>query len=123
MNNITIVTYKETKLPIIFNMAAFLKFCKLTGTKTISQAQEKVMQASTNLDVAENFEITAQMYWCGASEGARLQGTPFTLTPEDFLELDMLNAIGQAYSEQTVPEYSADKKTPRKKNGKASPNA
>ena len=122
MNNITLVTYKETKLPIIFNMAAFLKFCKLTGTKTISEAQEKVMQASTNLDVAENFETCANMYWCGASEGSRLQGTPFTLTPEDFLELDMLNAIGQAFAEQTTPQYSADKKTPRK-NGNASPNA
>lgn len=120
MNNITLVTYKETKLPIIFNMAAFLKFCKLTGTKTISQAQEKVMQASTNLDVAENFEITAQMYWCGASEGARLQGTPFTLTHEDFLELDMLNAIGQAYSEQTVPEYTPED---NKRDEVASPNA
>jgi len=119
MNNITLVTYKETKLPIIFNMAAFLKFCKLTGTKTISEAQEKVMQASTNLDVAENFETCANMYWCGAAEGSRLQGTPFTLTPEDFFELDMLNAIGQAYSEQTVPEYTPEEKT----NEVASPNA
>lgn len=122
MNNITLVTYKETKLPIIFNMAAFLKFCKLTGTPTISEAEEKVNKATLNLDVAVNLETCSQMYYCGASEGHRIQGMPFPYSPEDFMELDMITAINTAYLEQTTPQYAADKKTPRK-NGKASPNA
>ena len=106
MQVIKTVNYKDQQLPLAFNMASFLKFCKLTGIKSISQAQEKVLAASSNLDDAENFELTATMYYCGIVEGHRLQGKLCPYTKEDFMELEMINAIGQAFMEDAVPEYT-----------------
>lgn len=122
MNLIKHIPFNNQELPLAFNMASFLKFCKITGIKSVSQAQEVAMNAASNLDDPENLELACKMYWCGFEEGHRLTGKSFTLNVEDLMDWNLIIQVGKAFSDSTTPEYSTTE-TESKQSNEASPNA